>query len=73
MKFVLNEAEQKTYDTCIVSKLPTLHGIFFFKDFFPNQATSARIGRKFREDVTSNLFPNVKLVGTLAREGYIIE
>ena len=42
-----------------------------FRDFFTNRVTSARIGRKFYEDVVNGIYPHISLVGTKASEGYI--
>ena len=39
--------------------------------FFTNRVTSARIGRKFYEDVVNGIYPHISLVGTKASEGYI--
>lgn len=68
----LNQLEQNEYNTYIVSVVPSLlPGTYHFRDFFKNRVTSARIGRKFYEDVVSGIFPRISLVGTKASEGYI--
>ena len=73
MKITLNSAEKRVYTDKIVDVIPTLPpGTYQFKDFFNGQPTSARLGRMLYQDVVNNIFPNVKLLGKLAREGYII-
>ena len=73
MKIVLNVNEEKTYNDKIVNVIPQLAAkIYFYSDFFKGQATSARIARKFYEDVYNKVFRRVSLVGTRSREGYVI-
>lgn len=73
MKIVLNADEEKLYSDNIVNVIPHLaKGTYLFRDFFKGQATSARIARKFYEDVCNNVFLRVTLVGTRSREGYVI-
>lgn len=72
-KVKLNSIETKEYNSHVLNKIPTLlPGTYYFRDFFKDQATSARIARKFYEDVCDNLFPRVSLVGQLSREGYLV-
>jgi hypothetical protein len=48
----LNKMEQNEYNAFIVAVVPSLlPGTYHFRDFFTNRVTSARIGRKFYEDV----------------------
>ena len=68
----LNETEQIEYNTYVVGVIPTLlPGTYYFRDFFKNRITSARIGRKFYEDVASGIYPTISLAGTKASDGYI--
>lgn len=68
----LNQMEQIEYNTFIVAVVPTLlPGTYYFRDFFKNRITSARIGRKFYEDILNGVYPNITLVGTKASEGYV--
>ena len=68
----LNKMEQNEYNAFIVAVVPSLlPGTYHFRDFFTNRVTSARIGRKFYEDVVNGICPHISLVGTKASEGYI--
>ena len=68
----LNKMEQNEYNAFIVAVVPSLlPGTYHFRDFFTNRVTSARIGRKFYEDVVNGIYPHISLVGTKASEGYI--
>lgn len=52
----LNKMEQNEYNAFIVAVVPSLlPGTYHFRDFFTNRVTSARIGRKFYEDVAPNV------------------
>lgn len=66
---VLNSVETNEYNSG-KNRIPMLSTIFYFKDMFPGKPTSARIGRKFFEDVKSQQIAGVTLVGVLAKEGY---
>lgn len=69
----LNQYEARKYDQHIVQKVPFIsNGFYYFKDFFPGEPACARIGRRFYEDVCNHRFPNVKLAGIKARDGYVI-
>ena len=73
MKITLNHIESQEYTDKIANVISSLPPkIYFFRDFFKSQATPPRIARKFYEDVKSNVFPNVFLVGNTSEEGYII-
>lgn len=68
----LNKTEENEYNTYIVAVVPTLSpGTYYFRDFFKNRITSARIGRKFYEDTVKGVYPNITLAGTKASEGYV--
>ena len=68
----LNKMEQNEYNAFIVAVVSSLlHSSYHFRDFFTNRVTSARIGRKFYEDVVNGIYPHISLVGTKASEGYI--
>ena len=68
----LNKMEQNEYNAFIVAVVPSLlPGTYHFRDFFTNRVTSARIGRKFYEDVVNGIYSHISLVGTKASEGYI--
>ena len=65
----LNKMEQNEYNAFIVAVVPSLlPGTYHFRDFFTNRVTSARIGRKFYEDVVNGIYPHISLVGTKASE-----
>lgn len=67
----LNKMEQNEYNAFIVAVVPSLlPGTYHFRDFFTNRVTSARIGRKFYEDVVNGIYPHISLVGTKASEGW---
>ncbi len=68
-KIKLNSAEKNEYNSG-KNMIPSLPTIFYFKDMFPGRVTSARIGRKFFEDVKSKQITGVSLVGSRAKEGY---
>lgn len=69
---VLNSREQNTYTQVkkIISRLPS--GVYYAKDFFPNDPTCPRVIRKLFEEVSAGIIPGVTLVGTKSEEGYII-
>lgn len=55
----LNKMEQNEYNAFIVAVVPSLlPGTYHFRDFFTNRVTSARIGRKFYEDVVNGIYPH---------------
>ena len=56
----LNKMEQNEYNAFIVAVVPSLlPGTYHFRDFFTNRVTSARIGRKFYEDVVNGIYPHI--------------
>ena len=56
----LNKMEQNEYNAFIVAVVPSLlSGTYHFRDFFTNRVTSARIGRKFYEDVVNGIYPHI--------------
>ena len=72
-KVTLNSVEAKEYNDMVVNRISTiLPGTYYFRFFFKDKSTPARIARRFYEDVSDNLFPRVRLVGKTSSEGYII-
>ena len=60
----LNKMEQNEYNAFIVAVVPSLlPGTYHFRDFFTNRVTSARIGRKFYEDVVNGIYRIFLLLG----------
>ena len=56
--------EQNEYNAFIVAVVPSLlPGTYHFRDFFTNRVTSARIGRKFYEDVVNGIYRIFLLLG----------
>ena len=69
----INANEQRTYNDKVLKIIPKLavgtH--VYFRDFFIGEPTSSRIGRKLFEDVIDRKVC-LKLLGSYAREGYIV-
>lgn len=69
----LNAVERNDYISNIENVLPTLSpGVYLFHDFFPDRTASPRLGRFLYENVSRGLYPNIKLMGSRAVEGYVV-
>lgn len=69
----LNNKERDSYQKNFLKRIPNLPaGIYQISDFFGTEPSVPRISRKFYEDVTAGLFPNVALYNNKSSEGYVI-
>jgi hypothetical protein len=69
----LNHRESVIYNKNFKDAIKTLPpGVYYIKDFFENSPSVPRIARKFYEDVTNKVYPNVSLKKKYSCDGYYI-
>ena len=75
MKLKLTVNEEHYYHNTFLVKVAILPKGFEFTAsyLFDPLYTSARICRRFYEDVKAGLFPKIRLKGVRSREGYVVD
>lgn len=69
---MLNPREQNAYAQVknTITNLPP--GVYYARDFFPNEPTCPRVVKELYKEVSVGIIPRVNLVGTTSAEGYIV-
>lgn len=68
----LNARENREYNNIQARLKSQPQGHFYFRDVCGSAASVARIAIVFREDVLAGKYPNISMVSTLSRDGYIL-
>lgn len=75
MKLILNQVEQDYYDNKLMKRLSSsaTAGMSFSPAWlFDKDPASPRICRKFFEEVSAGLIPNIRRIGSRSQDGYTV-